>query len=283
VDLAGHRPPNTPKNFAFRAMPWREFVERAAGIPAGPGRAPHAPVLGPGESYYMRSVAEGRRAGKEPSDLNRLFPRLAADVRLPAGVVYAPEALHSTVLRVASPRTELATHFDTMDNALVQALGDKNVSLWPPAQAGNLYVAGSSARADDPDTADPARFPRAARARAARLEATLRPGDVLFIPALWLHRVRCESFSVAVNAFWRGLPADEHGAKDVYGNRPPVSAARALALAEQAAAALAHLPEPYRSFYGRAAAERLEEALGASGPGGEQDAAETPAADGAVG
>ena len=27
VDLAGHRKPNTPRNFTFQKMPWREMIE----------------------------------------------------------------------------------------------------------------------------------------------------------------------------------------------------------------------------------------------------------------
>ena len=28
VDLAGHRKPNTPRNFTFQKMPWREMIRR---------------------------------------------------------------------------------------------------------------------------------------------------------------------------------------------------------------------------------------------------------------
>ena len=35
VDLAGHRPPNTPRNFVFRSMPFAEAVARCSGASGG--------------------------------------------------------------------------------------------------------------------------------------------------------------------------------------------------------------------------------------------------------
>ncbi|GFH29715.1 uncharacterized protein HaLaN_28426 [Haematococcus lacustris] len=49
--------------------------------------------------------------------------------------------------------------------------------------------------------------------------------------------------------FWRHLPPSFYEAKDLYGNRDLVQANIAIAAAREAAAKLAHLPEPYRSFY----------------------------------
>lgn len=260
IDLAGHRPPNTPKNFAFVQMGWREFVARASAVvePATDGVDEH---------YYLRTVAEGAAAKREASHLSTLFPELAADVRLPAGVLYPPSAYHSSVLRIASAGTQLWTHFDTMDNALMQTTGRKRVVLWPPAEADNLYTDASSSRVDDIDAPDLAAFPRFALAERARLECILEPGDVLFIPALWFHNVTSLDFSIAINVFWRGLDdAAEYNPKDLYGNKDLRAAERAVAAAEKAARLLAHLPEPYRSFYAHRAALALERAACAAAP-----------------
>lgn len=270
IDLAGHRRPNTPKNFRFVEMGWAEMIARAAMASTPPADtdapAPLAPIVGPGERLYMRSVAEGRAGRREPSHLRSLFPRLAADVRLPEGVMYPPHAYHSSVLRVASAGTQLWTHYDVMDNALVQAVGRKRVVLWPPAEAGRLYTDHSSSRVDDIDAPDLRAFPRFARAERTRAECTLAPGDVLFIPALWFHHVTSLDFSVAVNVFWRALDESEY-AKDLYGNKELRAAERAVRAAEKAAAALVHLPDPYRSFYARRAARALEVAAASAGSG----------------
>ena len=86
----------------------------------------------------------------------------------------------------------------------------------------------------------------------------------------------CRRFSVALNIFWRSHDDEVHAAalydkKDLYGNREPPAAARALehaarqrakfksgarTLGAPAVAELARLPEPFRSFY-TARAERI--------------------------
>ena len=91
----------------------------------------------------------------------------------------------------------------------------------------------------------------------------------------------CHRFSVALNIFWRSHNDEVHASalydkKDLYGNREPPAAARALehtarqrakfkssapspgarTLGAPAVAELARLPEPFRSFY-TARAERI--------------------------
>ena len=99
----------------------------------------------------------------------------------------------------------------------------------------------------------------------ARQEAILDPGDILFIPALWFHNVTSIGFSVAVNVFWRSHhpPTDGlYDTKDLYGNRDPPAAGKALDHAAAAAAHIRRLPEPFRSFYARRAARELLAAAG---------------------
>lgn len=259
IDLAGHRPANTPRNFQFVQMGWRELIRKAAA--AGGAEAGSSAAR---EHFYLRTVAEGPAARKQPSHLPALFPTLAQDVLLPHGLLYSAHAYHSSVLRVASAGTQLWTHYDTMDNVLMQVVGTKRVVLWPPSEADNLYTDASSSRVDDIDSPDLAAFPKFSLAQRSRLEATLQPGDVLFIPALWFHNVTSLDFSVAVNVFWRGLDAAEYNAKDIYGNKDLRAAERAIAAAEKAAALVSHLPEPYRSFYAHRAALALERAATAA-------------------
>ena len=176
-----------------------------------------------------------------------------------------PAAYHSSVLRLASDDTQLWTHFDVMDNALAQITGSKRVVLWPPSEDENLYVDGSSSRVADVDAWNDEEYPLYRKAVHARRECELSPGDVLFIPALWFHNVTSIGFSVAVNVFWRSHPhersADNHlySSKDLYGNKDPPAATRALELAAASADGLKGLPEPFRSFYARRAARSLLE------------------------
>lgn len=130
----------------------------------------------------------------------------------------------TTCIPFRSPLLGIRTHYDAMDNILIQVTGEKRVLLFHPADIGCLYMEGSSSRVVDVDMKESAadtarRFPRFAAARRRALEVRLRPGDVLFIPALWPHHVRAEGFSVSVNVFWRHFPADLSPKKDLYGNR----------------------------------------------------------------
>ena len=311
VDLAGHRAPNTPRNFEFRSMSFAEAVARCSGraevqsandvtadataaTANGHSGETLEPLLGASEKYYLRSV--GLDPHKDAADFPRLFPDLAAECALvpPSSILEQsttgeeleplldPAAYHSSVLRLASDDTQLWTHFDVMDNCLAQMAGRKRVVMWPPSEDENLYVEGSSSRVADIDAWNDAEFPRFRRAVPARCECELGPGDVLFIPALWFHNVTSIGFSVAVNVFWRshqqhrrgrgrpdaadnrkrgGVVADHnlYSAKDLYGNKDPPAATRALEVAAAAAADLRSLPEPFRSFYARRAARVLME------------------------
>ena len=250
IDLAGHRPPGTARNFVFETMPFAAAVARcAAGSPGG-------------EALYIRSVGAGRSASR----LGDLFPCLAADCG-GAEALFGSADTHSSVLRIASPGCALWTHYDVMDNCLCQVTGSKRVALWPPRQAANLYCVASSSRVDCPDgppEALAADWPRALLAHQERVDAELQPGDVLFIPALWFHHVLGRGFSAAVNVFGRGLPAGAYDGKDVYGNRDLPAGGRCVAAAAAAAAHVAALPQPYRSFYAARGAEALQaEAEGA--------------------
>ena len=164
VDLAGHRPPNTPRNFVFRSMPFAEAVMRCSGTmgddaPEDGHAGSLEPLLAPGERYYLRSVGLDPR--KHTADFPTLFPDLAAECTLVPtakptraaggaaggegeGRLLDPAAYHSSVLRLASDDTQLWTHFDVMDNMLAQLTGRKRVVMWAPEEDDNLYVEGSS-------------------------------------------------------------------------------------------------------------------------------------------
>jgi tRNA wybutosine-synthesizing protein 5 len=73
----------------------------------------------PSPRYYLRSLGANPR--KEPSQLRASFPELAADLDL--GQLVPEERHFSSVLRVSSPGLRLWTHYDVMDNLLLQVGG----------------------------------------------------------------------------------------------------------------------------------------------------------------
>lgn len=112
-------------------------------------------------------------------------------------------------------RSRIAAHQDVPDNLAVVAAGRRRVTLFPPAQVGNLYVgpldftpAGQAVSLVDFAAPDLARFPRFSQALAHAQVAELGPGDAVFIPSLWWHHMEgLEAFNVLVNTWWRPVPA----------------------------------------------------------------------------
>lgn len=255
------------KNFTFENVRFGELLGRLAAEAEGTAGTANE---GEGEGrrwYYLRSI--GRNPRKEPAHALAQFPELAEELRVPGDVLWggdavadADERYFSAVLRCSSGGARLWTHYDAMDNALIQLHGEKRVLLFPPRVAAGLYLDGSSSPVVGPGVDGeggwPEAFPAYRAAREAALEVTLQPGDVLYVPALWAHHVEAlHGPSVAVNVFFRELDKASYPAKDLYGNADPLAAAEALEACAGAAKRLASLPRDHRVFYGGVAAARL--------------------------
>jgi len=260
----------TQKNFRYVEMDFEEFIQRAKGdnsLIAEAGskydrleketRPPPNSNEGgdsPSEEwFYLRSLGTDPR--KDVSDISVGFPELAPDFLAPPFV--PDDAFFSSVFRIASPGMQLWTHYDVMDNILVQIRGRKRVVLFPPSDALKLYLKGDKSLVIDIDDPDLNEFPRFAEV--TRYECLMEPGDVLFIPALWFHNVISLEFGVAINIFWRHLSTDNYDPKDVYGNRDPVPASRVMQSLDKNLQTLEKLPDEYRDFYARRMIARIKE------------------------
>lgn len=101
-----------------------------------------------------------------------------------------------------------------------QIRGQKKLVLYPPSDVEHLRLPpGASSSTLDIFANDnsgqivsvPHTSPR---------EATLVPGEILFIPPLWLHAATpVDGVSIAVNAFFRNLENGYAMGRDVYANR----------------------------------------------------------------
>ncbi len=132
-------------------------------------------------------------------------------------------------------------------------------NLFEPAefvQEDLLYVVGSSSEVTDIHNADREMYPLYHQAE--YLAFTLSPGQALYIPALWLHSVLAEDFSISVNVFWRDLPTEAYPRKDLYGNSDPVAAVAAGIKVAEATAELQKLPKHFRDFYGNRCIRQLQ-------------------------
>ncbi|XP_071792326.1 tRNA wybutosine-synthesizing protein 5-like [Asterias amurensis] len=234
------------KNYAYRTLPFDKFLRRAA-------QSNHDEFFfEPDEKYYFRALGGDPR--KEPADITKQFPSLAPDVTIPQ--FFEADAMFSTILRLGSAGVQLWTHYDIMDNLLIQISGHKRVVFFSPQDATHLYLTGDKSAVLDIENPDFSRYPAFRHARP--MECHLQPGDVLFIPALWFHNVRSLDFSVAVNVFFRHLEANCYDTKDPYGNKDPQAAARALQILNRALKCLEELPDNYRDFYGRRMVSQIE-------------------------
>ena len=286
------------KNFAFENLAFGEFLNRLRDEGTGTGTGPADAKANENENenenasrswYYLRSIGSNPR--KEPAHALAQFPELAEELRVPGDVLWgasvpaarlAEDARYfSAVLRCSSGGTRLWTHYDAMDNALIQLHGEKRVLLFPPRVSAGLYLEGSSSpvvgpevdgdaslrlgtengdkrSSDEKKTVRQNAFPAYRAARRAAMEVVLQPGDVLFIPALWAHHTEAlHGPSVAVNVFWRELQKTAYPQKDLYGNADPLAAGEALRLVDAAAKTLANSPRDHKVFYGGLAASRL--------------------------
>ncbi|OEH79166.1 tRNA wybutosine-synthesizing protein 5-like isoform x1 [Cyclospora cayetanensis] len=247
------------KNFKYLSMPFHELLERVQ--PGQAGQEP-APLLQQGEGYYFRDAEAADSGGKTSSSSRRAaracffssYPELAKDVALEDW--YCKARYFSSVLRLSSAGLRLFMHYDVPDNIYLQVVGRKRILLWAPEEALNLYLHGDKSLIVNPDDADPSVFPLFATAK--RHECLLFPGDLLYIPALWLHSTFSVDCSVAVNIFWTPLEATLYDPKDWYGNRDPLPVQRARQGIEKAIQQLQQLPEKYRDFYGRLLARQIE-------------------------
>ncbi|XP_072275243.1 tRNA wybutosine-synthesizing protein 5 [Pyxicephalus adspersus] len=188
------------------------------------------------------------------ADISKQFPELAADIKIPE--FFEKHQFFSSVFRISSPGLQLWTHYDVMDNLLIQVTGRKRVVLYSPRDAQFLYLSGDKSEVLDVDNPDLAKYPLFSQAR--RYECTLEAGDVLFIPALWFHNTVAEEFGVGVNVFWKHLPSECYDKTDTYGNKDPTAASRAVQILDRALKTLDELPEEYRDFYARKMVLRIQ-------------------------
>lgn len=206
------------------------------------GAAPCEIIVGPPENegrIFYNADMSGLNFAREPGSVGLLLDRLAAASESstpPALAVQSlaaretlPEFAMQNRLDILDPtigprlwignRIVVATHHDVMENVAVVVAGRRRFTLFPPEQAGNLYIgpfeftpAGAPVSMVDPEAPDLARFPRFARAMEQAETAKLEAGDALFIPYMWWHHVRSlDAFSMLANYWWSGQPAPQPG------------------------------------------------------------------------
>lgn len=224
------------KNFAYRTQSLSSFLDEAS----------------EGGHLYLRALST-EKPSEKPTHLAEDFPSIAADFQIPGALKYVKENMHSSPLRVSGPVT-MWLHYDVMANIYVQVRGTKRLLLFPPSEVTSLsFAPGASSSTLNPFT----------DAHGARgFEAVVSPGDILFIPPLWLHCAEPTSgISVAVNVFFResNMEAGYAAGRDVYGNRDLAAYERGRRDVQRIAKSFEGLPKDVKHFYLARLADELKE------------------------
>lgn len=119
-------------------------------------------------------------------------------------------------------RIRVAPHYDLKENVGVCLAGRRRFTVFPPEQLPNLYPgpfeltpAGTPVSMVDPDAPDLERYPHFAEAWNHARQATLEPGDALYLPYAWWHGVEAlEPVSILVNYWWNEAPEGSGGGYD---------------------------------------------------------------------
>ncbi|KAK4179979.1 putative leucine carboxyl methyltransferase 2 [Triangularia setosa] len=199
-----------------------------------------------GGRLYLRALSHEKPTEK-PSVLADDFPTLAGDFVLPEQLALVSENLFSSVLRLSGP-VNMWLHYDVMANVYCQIGGSKRLILFPPSDVAHLsFPPGASSSSIDVFSS----LGSPELAQTHPHEAVLGPGEVLFLPPLWLHTATPTSDkSVAVNVFFRDLDKNSYAAgRDVYGNRDLAAYERGRQDIGRIANSFQKLPAEARQFY----------------------------------
>lgn len=232
------------KNFAYSTKTFGDFIDQ----------------VDRGGRLYLRSLSSEKPA-ELPADITRDFPSIAEDFRLPPELAPVIENAHSCPLRISGP-VIMWLHYDVsscslsafsantiqvMANVLCQIRGSKRLVLFPPSDVKHLgFESGSSSSSinvfDD--------LQSAGLANTHPHEVLLNPGDILFLPPLWLHTASpTDGMSVAVNVFFRNLSTGYAAGKDVYGNRDLQAYEKGRQDIAKLIKSFGNLPTDVRGFY----------------------------------
>lgn len=148
--------------------------------------------------------ADGEPIYLKEFDLLGALPALVPDAQLARVERPGHRSVHHAWISDRGART--GYHYDLLDNVLTQVRGRKRATLVPPELGPSMYRSDRFdlyARLSEVDgfAPDLRRFPRFALAKAVEKSFELGPGDALFIPAGWWHRVESNTPSISLAGF----------------------------------------------------------------------------------
>lgn len=236
------------KNYRYVKKRFKDFVDE----------------ISQGSLQYLRSLSSENPAGKA-ADIFVDFPELAPSFRLPPQLDIVWQRMHSSVLRVSGPVT-MWLHYDVMANVLCQIHGTKKLLLYPPSDV-SLFAIPFGTSSSSINCFDTGPNRHSSLTLAHPQEALLHPGDVLYIPPLWLHTASpVDDISVSVNVFFRNLDAGYAMGRDTYGNRDLQAYEKGRREIEKISRSFDKLPTDMGRFYIERLADELKAKAQRYGP-----------------
>ena len=141
-------------------------------------------------AHYSASLEQWRASGLH-RDVTSAAPLAASD---PFSAFGAQDA----TVWMASAGVVSTAHFDSQRNFFAQLYGRKTFTLWPPSAVHRMMLPPKADRTRGRSAAPGLDLDGAAFAR-GRATFVLAPGDVLYIPPFWFHRVEAESTSISLS------------------------------------------------------------------------------------
>ena len=157
-------------------------------------------------------------------------------------------------------------HYDVMANVLCQIHGTKRLLLYPPSDV-SLFAIPFGSSSSSINCFDTGPNSHSSLTLAHPQEALLQPGDVLYIPPLWLHTASpVDDISVSVNVFFRNIDAGYAPGRDTYGNRDLQTYEKGRRDIEKISRSFDKLPTDMGKFYLERLADELKEKAQKYGP-----------------
>ena len=149
------------------------------------------------------TVADPPAMAVQSEDIAQLAPAFVQENRLDLIPDVAPRIWIGNRIRVAP-------HYDAKENVACCVAGRRRFTLFPPGSIADLYPgpfeltpAGTPVSMVDTMAPDLVRYPRFAQAWRDAQQATLEPGDAIYIPYGWWHGVESLApLNILVNYWW---------------------------------------------------------------------------------
>lgn len=235
------------KNFKYETMEFQDFIRSVF----------KTEKTESDKNLYLRSLSTESPTGK-PAIFRHDFESLSADFSLPDSLKTIEDTHFSSPLRISSPNTAIWLHYDVTANILCQVVGRKRVRLYPPSDVHNLsFPAGASTSLIE----NIFEFPESSLpGRCRPIEVVLEPGDIVFIPATWLHATLPLEASISLNFFWKDLSPEIYGpGRDIYGNKDIAAYENGRRAVQKIKQSFEGVPDEIKRFYLLRLAAELKE------------------------